>query len=352
MSVIVLNFKRDSITGGQVYDSLFYNTILNNSSHEIEFCEPNIYPSGINLKKIVCPFLELKLFKKIKRKNICFFSSSSAYRHFLLLIMVRIFLPKVKAQVIHHHYEYEVFTGFKKNIFKFFELSFLKLTTSIIIPSPYLKARTEQLLPKKKIDYIEISFKENKDLSKVKDIKFGELLYIGSIEPRKGIHLLLDSLFLLKKENQDFKMNIVGKIIDDTYYQTLLDKISLYKLEKEVVFHGRVSSNVLHEFLMTTELFVFPSLLEGYGMVLMEAMSYGIPIVAFNNSAMPYSIKDNFNGFLAVNKDVKDFKDLIVRVLCSRDLRASLSNGAKKTYNESRREIAFIDDVKKLIPTL
>lgn len=352
MSIIVLNFKRNSITGGQLYDSLFYDTIRKNSFHEIEFCDASIYPSGVNLKKILCPFIELKLFKRIKRKNICFFNSSSAYRHFLLLIMVRIFLPKVKVLVIHHHYENERFSGLKKKIFKFFELSFLKISTSVIIPSPYTKDKTKRLLPNKKIDYIEIPFKEKKEIYKGKDIKPGELLFIGTIEPRKGIHLLLDSLYLLKKENRYFKMNIIGEIIDDSYFQTLLDKISSYKLENEVLFHGRVSSNVLHEFLMTTELFVFPSLLEGYGMVLMEAMSYGIPIVAFNNSAMPYSIKDNFNGFLAVNKDVKDFKNMIVKILSSRFLRTSLSIGAKKTYDESRTETAFINDVKTFISTL
>lgn len=348
MNIIVLNSMSSPITGGQVYDSFLYKTILNLSSHKIEFCESKSYPSGINFVKLICPFLQLTLLKKIRGKNICFLGSSLAYRNFLLLIMVRFFSPRIKVYVIHHHYQYEVLVGLQRRLFKFFELSFLKLSTSIIIPSPYVLNRTKELLPKNKINYIEISFKENKGSSRKKDIKKGDLLYIGTIEPRKGLHLLLDSLFLLKKENHNFIINIIGSIVDNNYYMGLLDKVAICRLEKQVVFHGRVSSEILRDFLMTAELFVFPSLFEGYGMVLIEAMSFGIPVIAFNNSAMPFTIKDGFNGFLAKNEDIEDFKRLIKKVICNPNLRNHLRKGALMTYNNSRRESDFINDVMKL----
>ena len=147
-------------------------------------------------------------------------------------------------------------------------------------------------------------------------------------------------------------INIVGEMVDNNYYRNLLDKVAFYKLQKNVIFHGRVSSKALHDLLMTAELFVFPSLLEGYGMVLMEAMSYEIPVIAFNNSAMPYTIKDGFNGFLAKNKDTEDFKRLIKKVICNHDLRSCLSKGALLTFKNSRRNSDFINDVKKFISTL
>lgn len=352
MNIIVLNSKSSLITGGQVYDSFLYTTILNLSSHEIEYCEPKSYPSGINFEKLLTPFLELGLLKKIRGKNICFFGSSLAYRHFLLLIMVRIIFPSMKVFITHHHYQYEVLVGLKKMVFKFFELSFLKLSTSIIIPSPYVLQRTKELLPNKKVNYIEISFKENEGSTRIKNIKNRELLYIGTIEPRKGLHLLLDSLFLLKEEKRYFNINLVGSIVDNSYYKSLLDKVAFYGLEKQVVFHGLVSSEILQDLFITSELFVFPSLLEGYGMVLMEAMSFGIPVIAFNNSAMPFTIKDGYNGFLAKNEDTVDFKKLIEKVVCNPKLRNTLSKGALTTYNESRREADFINDVKKLVATM
>lgn len=351
MNIIVLNSGSSQITGGQIYDSNLYRTILKLSSHNIEFCETKSYSSGINLSKMLCPFLELALLKKIRKKDICFLSSSLAYRHFLLLLIVRIFLPRIKCYVIHHHYQYKVEVGVKKALFKFYELNFLKLSTSVIIPSPYVLSVAKEFLPSNRINYIEISFKENEYSAAKKTINNGDLLYIGTIEPRKGLHLLLDSLFLLKNENIKFIINIIGKIVDNNYYMKLLEKVALFGLQKQVVFHGRVSSEILHNFLMTTELFVFPSLLEGYGMVLIEAMSYGIPVVAFNNSAMPFTIKNGFNGFLAKNEDAKDFKKFVEKVICNRDLRNLLSEGALITYKNSRRESNFINDVKTLIST-
>lgn len=349
MNIIILNSNSAPITGGQVYDSLLYKTIQNISSLEIEFCESRTYPSGINFTKLIVPFIELKMFRRIKGKKACFCSSSLAYRNLILLIMVRVFLPRVKVYVIHHHYQHEVLSGLKGRLFRFFELLFLKISTSIIIPSPYVLERTKQLLPKKTVNYIEICFAENEDSSQIKNIPNREFLYIGTIEPRKGLHLMLDSFFLLKKDIQDFIINIVGSIVDNEYYLKLLEKVELYGLEKQVVFHGRVSSEILRNLLRTAELFVFPSLLEGYGMVLIEAMSYGIPVIAFNNSAMPFTIKDGTNGFLAKNEDAKDFERLIEKVICNPSLRNHLSEGALKTYYNSRRETDFIIDVKEFV---
>jgi len=239
--------------------------------------------------------------------------------------------------------------GTKREVFKFFGLSFLKLATYIIIPSPYVLGKTKELLPKSKINYIETAFKENICRNVGNNINNGELLYIGTIEYRKGLHLLLDSLSLLKDESINFRLNIVGAIVDVNYYNQLLERVALYGLENYVVFHGRVSSEILQQFLLTSELFVFPSLLEGYGMVIMEAMSFGIPVIAFNNSAMPFTIKDGYNGFLAKNENVEDFKILIHRVISNPILRNKLSNGAIKTFEKSRKESDFIRDVQNII---
>lgn len=351
MNIIVLSSPLSCLTGGNVYESSLYRSIINNTSHEVEFCEEMVYPNGINFLKIICPFLELRLLKKIKKNKICFGNSTLAYRHFLLFLIVRIFYPNKKLFIIHHHYQFEVLTGFKRVLFGFFELNFLRLSSSIIIPSPYVLYRTQQLLPKKKIDFIEIAFKEDQNVTKNIEVNNGELLFIGTIEYRKGLHLLLDSLYLLKKHNKNFKINIIGSVVDKNYYLKLLEKVYTYGLENSVKFHGRVSSEILHDYLLHSDLFVFPSLLEGYGMVIIEAMSYGIPVVAFNNSAMPFSIKNGVNGFLANNEDVLDFSNLVAKVICNPTLRHQLSQGAFDTYNKSRRDDDFIRDVENFVAT-
>lgn len=352
MKIIALSKNSSTITGGQVYDTSLYRAIESITSNKIKFYEPKSYREGVSFVKLIVPFLELLLLKKIKNSNICFMNSSSAYRYSLLLIFTRFFLPQVKIIVIHHHYQYEVFKGIKKTVFKFFELNFLRFSSSIIIPNPYVIDRTKNLLPRNKIDYIETSFEKMNIKPKIRNISKGELLYIGTIEYRKGLHLLLDSLFLLKQEKEYFTCNIVGNIVDENYYKELIKKIYLYKLEKQVIFHGRVSKQKLHNFLKNTYIFVFPSLLEGYGRVIIEAMSYGIPVVAYNNSAMPYTIKDGHNGFLAKNKNPENFKRLIKKIIKNPQLHNHLSKGALLTYNNCSNEDDFMEDVKTFISTL
>lgn len=62
-------------------------------------------------------------------------------------------------------------------------------------------------------------------------------------------------------------------------------------LEDVVSFSGRVSDEELRNYYSKAYCFVLPSLLEGYGMVLIEAMSYGLPVIAFNNSAIPFTLR-------------------------------------------------------------
>jgi glycosyltransferase involved in cell wall biosynthesis len=353
MKILVLNYRKNRITGGELYNTLLFNSIVKNTDYQIEFCEPNEYSPGFSFKKIICPIIELQLIQKISKNDICFFSTSYAYRHFLLLLLTRIFFSRKKILAVHHHFEHEILKGFKKFFFRFLEIGFLNLLTHLIIPSQYVKERCQSLLSKKKnISYIGIPFKSNNDFFTKGRFISSELVFIGTVEHRKGLHLLIDSIHLLKQEKIEFKVNIVGKIIDQKYYESLLKKISSYKLENYIYFHGRVSAENLNKFLKNAYLFVFPSLLEGYGIVMMEAMAYGIPVVAYNNSAMPFLIKDGYNGFLSKNKDVFHFKNIILEIFKNPDLRATLSQGAIKTYNERYTEVQFEDDTIKFISSL
>ena len=102
-------------------------------------------------------------------------------------------------------------------------------------------------------------------------------------------------------------------------------------LEENVKFHGIVSQQELERFYSQAYAFVFPSLLEGYGLVLIEAMSYGLPVIAFNNSAMPYTIKNEVNGLLVTNCDSTELGDKILWLMKNVDYHRNLSQNALKT---------------------
>ena len=278
MKIISLFSKPQRSTGGEIYNAAFFESILELSSFKLDFITKVEYKKGLNFKKLLAPMIELKFFRKTLSYEVCFFSSTMALRQFLLLLLIRLLYPNKKCITIHHHYMYELKTGIEKIFFKFFEVSFLRLSTSIVIPSPYSLKRTKKLMPNKNIHYIELFFDKiaNKE---IKDTYCkGEFLYVGTIEHRKGLHLMIEALALNSEKKLNFIVNIVGKVTDNAYYSKLLYRIRELNLQDKIIFHGRVSDNKLRFLYNNAELFIFPSLLEGYGMVLIEAMSFGIPI--------------------------------------------------------------------------
>ena len=70
MNILVLAPENLSLTGGNVYESHFYNTLKKISNHKIEFCESKKYDDGFRFLKLFFPFLEIKLLKIIKTKDI------------------------------------------------------------------------------------------------------------------------------------------------------------------------------------------------------------------------------------------------------------------------------------------
>lgn len=366
IKILVFANENLTLTGGNLYDTLLYNTIKKNASYSIEFCKPIIYKSGFAFKKLITPILEFKWLKKIKKSDILFWNSTDAYHCFLLVCCTRIFLPKKKIYIIHHHYKFQLMVGIKKTVFKFFEVNFLRMANTLIIPNPYVIDQTKKLLPANEIHYMEsviipnayFTDQTNKETYSVGAIEpnaiaereedfNGQMVFVGNVEYRKGIHLLIESLHLLKTENIDFQMNIIGAIIEPDYYDNLLKKIKEYNLEKDIVFHGRVTDDEKYHFMKTSAIFVFPSLLEGYAVVILEAMSYNLPVVAFNNTAMPYTIKDGYNGLLAKNEDIQDLKQKIATVLKDPSLKHKLSKGASETFSKCHKLPMLIEEMEE-----
>ena len=106
-----------------------------------------------------------------------------------------------------------------------------------------------------------------------------------------------------------------------------------------------MSDERLNLFYEQAEIFTFPSLLEGYGIVLVEAISRGVPIVAFNNSAMPYTIEDGVNGLLASDRSALSLANKIKELSGNDKLRLKLQEGMKVTISTLKTYQDFINGI-------
>lgn len=115
------------------------------------------------------------------------------------------------------------------------------------------------------------------------------LLFVGQINQRKGIYQLLEAAKFVNSPN--IKFNIVG--LRNKSHQHLY-----VPYEKYVSIWGYVTYEKLVELYNYSNIFIFPVLGEGYGLVILEALSAGLPVITTANCAGPDIIKNGYNGFV------------------------------------------------------
>ncbi len=126
------------------------------------------------------------------------------------------------------------------------------------------------------------------------------ILYVGRLTRYKGAELLLKAMANLK--NLDFVVDIVGDGEEKTYLNKLVKELHL---ENKVIFHGFVSDQKkIQKFYNEATIFCFPTITEASGNSLLEAMSYGLPIVTINNGGPKYMCPDD--GTYKINIDTAE----------------------------------------------
>ncbi len=116
------------------------------------------------------------------------------------------------------------------------------------------------------------------------------ILYVGSLEPRKNIKLLVEAYGLLRKQHPELKTKLVLIGGESPLFADFSLTIKEYK--EDVILKGFVAESVLREYYRDANLVVYPSLYEGFGLPPLEAMASGTPVVTSHNSSLPEVVGD------------------------------------------------------------
>ena len=127
-------------------------------------------------------------------------------------------------------------------------------------------------------------------------------LYIGGLDARKNIEFLIEIVSELNLSDGNFHLAIVGEHSKEKAFKKIEALIKQKKLEDKISFLGFVDSESLLKLYKTADIFVFPSLYEGFGLPVLEAMASETLVVAGNNSCMPEVMADK--DFLFKDNDL------------------------------------------------
>lgn len=180
------------------------------------------------------------------------------------------------------------------------------LSDAIIFCSEYLRTNAFSRIPILKhkptkvvyngADLISEDQLESPKAKKAKLVTAKQVLFVGRIVPEKGPHLLIDAIKTLLADGVDLTLKIVGgvnfgDIRHDAYLRSLKDQAREH--QDKIIFTGPVPHSDTVDYYLESDLFVCPSLWqEPLGMVNLEAMSYGLPVIAFANGGIPEAVGD------------------------------------------------------------
>ena len=167
--------------------------------------------------------------------------------------------------------------------------------------------------------------------NKIKKNKALTIGFLGNFVPEKNIFLLLKAMKILSDTVDNLNMYIAG---DGPLRDNVLDFIKNSVLKDKIHYLGFVYGNKKEEFFDRIDVSVLPSISEGLPVVLMEALSFSIPIIATDITALSEICKNNYNGFLIPPGDIEALKEAILKFYQMDD--AEFQEYRRRAYKSSR----------------
>jgi D-inositol-3-phosphate glycosyltransferase len=164
------------------------------------------------------------------------------------------------------------------------------------------------------------------------------ILFVGRLDPVKGLSYLLKALCDLRDLNPSLSKNLCLAVIGgdrESHLQSLVDDMDcitrmkqLYEPDDMVVYYGAQAQEALPGYYSAADVCVMPSLYESFGMVALEAMACGIPVIASKVGGLTFTVRDGETGFLVPERNPKALAEKLNLILGDECLRQRLGHRA------------------------
>jgi len=172
-------------------------------------------------------------------------------------------------------------------------------------------------------------------------------LFVGQVIPRKGIQVLLKACIFLREQGyENFSLVIVG---DGEQRQNLENLVQKHDLSRQVFWAGWIPYNQLGSYFQNSDVFVFPSLEDVWGMAVLEAMAFGKPILCSKSANASEMVMQDKNGYVFDPEDPIELADMMAQFIKEPSQIATMSEASRQiiaaytpaNVAESMKEIIF-----------
>lgn len=224
-------------------------------------------------------------------------------------------------------------TSLNKGILKYLKIRCIKKAKKLIVVSKALKEQAVRLCPQKEAEVLSMGCDISKFGTEYRVRNYfhqGEqkvVLFVGRLVEVKGVAYLIEAM-----RQVDARLVIVG---DGPLKESLMRQAS--DMQNRVEFLGSKSHEELPEIYASADVFVASSITakdgqkEGLGLVLLEAMASGLPVIGSSSGGIPEIVQDGYNGYLVQEKNVSELAGKINWLLSKDELRTKMSKNGMRT---------------------
>lgn len=242
--------------------------------------------------------------------------------------------------LVHHLRCSEQRPAWQNWFYRLIEKRYLDSVDAFIFNSQTTKKVVKRLIEKEKpgivayppTDRFGEPISENEVISRAHEPGPLRLLFLGNVIYRKGLHTLLDAIRL---RNLDVRLDVVGGLIAESKYaKEMQAKSQISNLKSKVFFHGPLDNEDLVAQLKSAQVLIVPSSYEGFGIVYLEGMAFGLPAIGTTAGAASEIISEGETGYLVSPDDVTTLAERLSTLACDRELLVRMSLKALERYRQ------------------
>lgn len=167
------------------------------------------------------------------------------------------------------------------------------------------------------------------------------IIHISHLYKFKGLDILLDVFRELIEEGQDVLLDIIGEQADPEVHDLILENLQDPLLEGRLKWHGLLTGEKKNAVLKKADIMAYTSLNDTFPLVILEAMQYGIPVIASNVGAIPEILEDQKSGILFESGNKKQLKEKIELLIANPELRKNLGIHAAEKFQNNYTAFHF-----------